>query len=124
MSDNGREVGRRLQALRREHALGLCQLADLAGIDAGSLSRIESGQRALPAAYVWRLVKILGRQVLDLCDAAALLAQIDATSGRRCTDFDDGELRAFTLPGGLRVLVPAALAGKAHDGRQWIPAGG
>lgn len=122
MGDNGQHVGRRLRALRREHSLGLCELAAMAGIDAGSLSRVESGQRALPAAYVWRLAKVLGAEVFGLCEATRLLGAVDVTSGRRCAEYDQADLRGFALPGGIRVLLPAALAGRAHDGRQWLAA--
>ena len=111
------EAGKRLRALREARPLTQEECARLAGIDGGNLSRIESGQCELSAAYAWRLAKVLGDPVFELTESGRLLSGIDLSVSVRRSDLDlPGEkLRAYALPGGVRVLVPRGLMkGWAH----------
>ena len=105
------QVGRCLRRFREEHALGLGEAARLAGVDTGNLCRIERGQLRLSEVTAWRLARLYGAGVLKLVEAGTLLPAVGIV-GKRERAFDDleGDLSAFILPGGVRVLVPTALA--------------
>ncbi len=59
------KVGMRLRRLREDRALGLNQLARLAGVNHGNLSRIERDELPLWGSYAWKLAAVLGPEVLS-----------------------------------------------------------
>jgi transcriptional regulator with XRE-family HTH domain len=59
-----------LRAVRRAHGLGLREVARLAEIDVGHLSRVERGERTLSLPALLRLAR-----VLDLRELASFLEQ-------------------------------------------------
>lgn len=103
-----------MRELRRAQALGQRQMAELAGVDAGLVCRIEAGQDPLSAATALRLARILGVAVFDLVPGAAFLRELHVDHARRCHERDAGELKAFELPGSIYVLLPPPLAKHVH----------
>jgi transcriptional regulator with XRE-family HTH domain len=61
-----RQVGRRLRALRHMHGWTVEQVADVVGVGARRLQRIEEGDRPLPLDVMLRLARAFGRPLREL----------------------------------------------------------
>ena len=73
-----RQLGARLRELRRQHDLTIEQVADRLKVAVSTVSRLETGARALSAIYQERLVEPYGLE-----GAEADLVRALALSGRR-----------------------------------------
>lgn len=61
-------VARRLQALRRERRVTLSTLAEMTGMSAAHLSRLENGERQPSIATLLQLARVYGVSVSSLVD--------------------------------------------------------
>lgn len=66
----------RLRALREARGLSLAQLAELAGLDKGQLSRVERGIQAPTTRVLARISTVLG--IRDLASALETLRRYGA----------------------------------------------
>jgi transcriptional regulator with XRE-family HTH domain len=57
---DAREVGRRIRALRKAKGLTMREVAGLAGISQGQLSRLENGKQGLRSGTLARIAEALG----------------------------------------------------------------
>ena len=55
-----KEIGRRVQALRRERGLTMRELAEMTGLSQGQVSRLENGHQGFRSGTLLRLAKALG----------------------------------------------------------------
>ena len=98
--ENGSTLGALLTRLRNERGLVQKQVAQLAGIDGSTLSRLEHGDRGASREVLEQISTALGldtRERLDLLVAARVLTEADA---RLLADPDLVRLAAiFNLPG-------------------------
>lgn len=100
-----------MRRMREERALRLGEAARQAGIKPQNLCRMEHGQLGLSGVAAWRLARLYGAGVFDLVAAGTLLPGVQVVGKReRALDDAQRDLSAFILPGGVRVLVPAAMA--------------
>lgn len=67
-SDLRVSIGRRLQRARAARGLTQERLAELVGINAISLCRVETGKRSLSLGLITRAADVLGIGVADLVD--------------------------------------------------------
>ena len=109
IDERQRVVGRELRRMREERCLALTEAAQLMGIPASNLCNAEQGKLHVSGGMAWRLARLYGAEVLALVPPGLLFPQVPL-AGRRAGGFDVEALSAFVLPGGVRVLVPAAMA--------------
>lgn len=118
----------RLRRLRAERGLTLADVAERAGLDVSTLSRLESGKRRLALDHVPALAAALGVSTDALL--AAPVTQ-DPRVRARSHRFEGLTLRPLTrreTPGGLkafRVTVSATRRQppetlRVHDGHDWL----
>ena len=120
-------AGARVIRLREERDLAPQQLADLAGMDANYLWRIEQGRQNLSLRNIARLAKALGvtiSELLEGIDATAVALGARSYVKRAASavgDSKDGSDRepspAHPLPSGLLVATAAALRPVGPAGR-------
>lgn len=114
------EIGTRLRALRLRLGLTLCEAAERAGMNKGSLLHIERGDRRIPPRSLGRLVKVLGPEVLELARPGQLRLALDWRRATRRPNLDaparawlcdvaqvslnGNAVEVFELPGPVLVL--------------------
>lgn len=121
-------VRRRLRELRAERGLTLAQVADAAGIDMSTLSRLEAGKRRLALDHVPALARALGVTTDDLLGSAPIA---DPRVRGEPLSFDDmtmwpltrqpasGGLLAYKVVISRRRTTPPAEP-PSHEGHEWL----
>jgi transcriptional regulator with XRE-family HTH domain len=97
------EIGSRIRAAREAASLTLRELAERVGIDITRLSRIETGERTIPAKTLTDLAHALRLTVSQLAGA-----DVAEASGEYAADHPARQILAdYEAPGGLRDLAAA-----------------
>jgi transcriptional regulator with XRE-family HTH domain len=121
-------VRRRLRELRNERGLTLADVAQRAGLDVSTLSRLESGKRRLAVDHVPVLARALGVSSDELL---AMPVRQDPRVRSRAHRFEGLTLRLLTQresPGGLKAFKVTVSARRrtppnpppVHDGHDWL----
>jgi transcriptional regulator with XRE-family HTH domain len=119
-------VSGRLRALRTERGLTLAEVAERAGMDASTLSRLESGARRLTLDHLPVLARALGVRADDLLGAPP----VEDPRARTKPKIRDGmtfwELHRHPegpAPHAFKIRLPADRREpilREHEGRDWV----
>jgi transcriptional regulator with XRE-family HTH domain len=124
--DVGARVSRRLRDLRTERGLTLADVARAAGMDASSLSRLESGARRLTLDHLPPLARALGVRVDDLLGVPPVPDPRVRSKPRTRDGMTFWELNRHPDGAGhhaFKIRLPADRREpilRTHAGRDWI----
>jgi transcriptional regulator with XRE-family HTH domain len=68
MSPTPKQMGRRLQKLRKERDMSRAELAELAGISREYVRKLEAGMQDPTVGILQKLAKALGVRLIDLLE--------------------------------------------------------
>jgi transcriptional regulator with XRE-family HTH domain len=129
ISDNGDDVqGRvrvRLRTLRTERGLTLAEVAAAAGMDASTLSRLESGARRLTLDHLPALARALGVRADDLLAAPRAEDPRVRPMARRSDGMIVWPLNRHPETSGrhafkIRLPVRPESTLRTHEGHEWL----
>jgi transcriptional regulator with XRE-family HTH domain len=120
------EVGPRLRQLREQKAMSARQVADLAGVSAAYLSRLENGRVSPTVATLARLVAAMGETMSTLFQEPAGSHENVVRRGERHLMRSRGVLDSQVTPGWatrLEILESLVEPGQGSSGRLHTHAG-
>jgi transcriptional regulator with XRE-family HTH domain len=119
-------VSGRLRALRTERGLTLAEVAERAGMDASTLSRLESGARRLTLDHLPVLARALGVRADDLLGAPPVEDPRVRTKPKIRDGMTFWELHRHPegpAPHAFKIRLPADRREpilREHEGRDWV----
>src|SRR5215213_690560 len=119
-------VSGRLRALRTERGLTLAEVAERAGMDASTLSRLESGARRLTLDHLPVLARALGVRADDLLGAPPVEDPRVRTKPKIRDGMTLWELHRHPegpAPHAFKIRLPADRREpilREHEGRDWV----
>jgi transcriptional regulator with XRE-family HTH domain len=119
-------VSGRLRALRTERGLTLAEVAERAGMDASTLSRLESGARRLTLDHIPVLARALGVRADDLLGAPPVEDPRVRTKPKIRDGMTFWELHRHPegpAPHAFKIRLPADRREpilREHEGRDWV----
>ena len=119
-------VSGRLRALRTERGLTLAEVAERAGMDASTLSRLESGARRLTLDHIPVLARALGVRADDLLGAPPVEDPRVRTTPKIRDGMTFWELHRHPegpAPHAFKIRLPADRREpilREHEGRDWV----
>lgn len=116
----------RLRALRTERGLTLADVAAAAGMDASTLSRLESGARRLTLGHLPALARALGVRADDLLASPRVEDPRVRSRARTCNGMTIWPLTEHPRGSGLYAFKIRLLAERrhptprTHEGHEWL----
>ena len=117
------QVGPRLRAARQARGWTLDDLAQVAGVSASTLSRLESGKRQASLELLLPLTRALGIRIDDLLPAETADPRVRRAVERRGGKVIAPLTLAHSPVRAMKIVYPAervAPSPRVHDGYEWL----